>query len=510
MTTGTPQWVRSSLRIQDGRDPLGLQTTTQDRLTPVLLPGLLELSNRARYFSFHLFLLSEYRRRKLPMDRRAFSQFVKRREYEFGLAVRLCEHCDTSPVGSQRVRPAVAASPDMYERGESVKSDLGGYGLYYRSPLIAFGAVWPAGTELVSTDQSLPIDVVDDHEAVREVAESFAEAVGQTRYITQYFLTDDPIPSSVLQEYATVACLCRLSEHLRERTALRRLLLTPLHESMSDEVEWRRRAVAHYLTIVDADATTVEDEHRFRTHLWAPPVVLSEVHRAVADRWAALVAKDVVQDALCSIWTAFLEHGRASAGWDPIAGSDLRLIVDAMCNDPELGLHQDARWADVDRKDGVDLEALRAWTEARSDATSGLLAFDAAMTAVAGRSGPGWLATARIGSAWQPSLVDMQHRWAAHLATRPTVSDSLWWVVRHHVISVHERIAYSKMPEFTFRFRSEPAGLRFFNLWPGRFILAAIRHRPLGLLTGDLGYWSGDGEPSLTSDGRSLVAEVLS
>ena len=31
-------------------------TITQDRIMPVLVPGLLALSNRARYFTFHPFL----------------------------------------------------------------------------------------------------------------------------------------------------------------------------------------------------------------------------------------------------------------------------------------------------------------------------------------------------------------------------------------------------------------------------------------------------------------------
>jgi hypothetical protein len=56
-----PRWIGSTLEIKEGRDPLGLQTTTQDRLTPLLLPGVLELSVRARYLSFHAFLLDEYR-----------------------------------------------------------------------------------------------------------------------------------------------------------------------------------------------------------------------------------------------------------------------------------------------------------------------------------------------------------------------------------------------------------------------------------------------------------------
>jgi hypothetical protein len=54
-------WISGSLEAKEGRDPLGLQTTTQDRLMPVILPGILELTTRVRYFSFHAALAVGWR-----------------------------------------------------------------------------------------------------------------------------------------------------------------------------------------------------------------------------------------------------------------------------------------------------------------------------------------------------------------------------------------------------------------------------------------------------------------
>src|SRR5438552_17531447 len=87
-----PRWIAQSLEVREGRDPLGLQTTTQDRLTPVLLPGILELSRRARYFSFHAWLLDVYRHRKFAPEPAALSSFIKAREWDYGLAVLRCPH----------------------------------------------------------------------------------------------------------------------------------------------------------------------------------------------------------------------------------------------------------------------------------------------------------------------------------------------------------------------------------------------------------------------------------
>ena len=129
-----PRWIAASLKVDKGEDPLGLQTTTQDRLMPFLLPGILELSERARYFSFHAFLLDEYRVHRRRVDRAALSSFIKQREWELGLAVRRCpQHCGSSPVGARRLGSWVQGS-GPFPRGESVQSLLGGYGPFaYRS-----------------------------------------------------------------------------------------------------------------------------------------------------------------------------------------------------------------------------------------------------------------------------------------------------------------------------------------------------------------------------------------
>ncbi len=36
---GLPEWIERSLNVKPGRDPIGLQTITLDRIMPILLPG---------------------------------------------------------------------------------------------------------------------------------------------------------------------------------------------------------------------------------------------------------------------------------------------------------------------------------------------------------------------------------------------------------------------------------------------------------------------------------------
>jgi hypothetical protein len=88
----------------------------------------------------------------------------------------------------------------------------------------------------------------------------------------------------------------------------------------------------------------------------------------------------------------------------------------------------------------------------------------------------------------------------------------LWWLTAEFIIPVHERIAYSKLPEstFTFRFRWEDGLLRFYELGMERFALAAIRSNSLASLTRDLGLWDAAGAGAhLTPRGHAFVDEAF-
>lgn len=113
------------------------------------------------------------------------------REYEFALAVKLCpRQCGSSPTGANRASPAVAAHPVEFARGESVESHLGGYGLYYRSPLRTLGLVAAAGTLL--GESPTPVDVlIPTSTAAKRLAATFADSVGGTRYVVDYIDSDE-------------------------------------------------------------------------------------------------------------------------------------------------------------------------------------------------------------------------------------------------------------------------------------------------------------------------------
>jgi hypothetical protein len=412
-----PAWIVASLEVNEGRDPLGLQTTTQDRLMPVLLPGILELSRRARYFSFHAFLLAEYQARRFQPDSKSLSAFIKHREWEweFGLAVQRCPRgCGSSPVGTRKLG-SVSLGSGPFPRGESVESAFGGYGLYYRSPMAELGIVARSGTLL--GDQPIPIDVLYDTDRARRLAATFKAAVEGTVYYQRAMWTNDDLPAHVIDEYAEVACLCQLRERPEERDAVHDALFgidpaesrptatvtggedAPIQDDQAPVagfseagVVQRRRSVGHYLTLVDADAGVVDSEGIYRELLWSPPTPRSDGHALVGGQWAALIAKDVWQEALCSVWSEFCRSGLAHSRdlgrgltWDETREVAASLVagppdLDAATPTAELASRlapgtltiPDAAGADVNVA-AVPLESLRRLTDEVDTAASGLV-----------------------------------------------------------------------------------------------------------------------------------------
>lgn len=546
---GAPRWLEPSLDVREGRDPLGLQTTTQDRLTPILLPGILELSRRARYFSFHAWLLHTYRERKFKAESSALSSFIKAREWDYGLAVLRCPHgCGSSPVGAQSLR-GVVVQPGPYPRGESVKSAFGGYGLYYRSPMAELGLVARAGTLL--GDDPIPIDVLHDTERANALVDTFSSAVADTDYVKRWMFTSDPLPEDVLEQLANTACLCQLRVRPDERDAVHAALFTidqhasatvapgdgapegeddlPLVLDADSAVAQRRASVAHYLSLIEAQPAVVEDEAAFREALWTPPPPRSEGYRVVGGQWAGLIAKDVWQDALCSIWSEFGWAGldRTRATGEGLTWAETTELARSLVTGPPVlnpatpttELAASIASGEVTLPGIIDgslaaatLESLRAATVELSTASSGLVVLLELHRRAYGRTDPGWAQTATVRSAWQPSVAEVLAAVHAHLAEAPTVTASLWWIVERFVIRVHERIAYSKLPEDTFRFRWEDGRVRFYDNGMGRFPLAAIRYDPLALICRDLGFWeypSDDDPAALTARGTAFISEVF-
>ena len=529
--SGQPEWIARSLNVKAGRDPLGLQTITLDRMMPILLPGILVLSQRARYFSLFPFLLRQYEELRLPPTNEALSDFVKLREFEYAVAVQLCPrgcgNTSAGAVGKDRAGPAAAAPGDTIERQESVESFLGGYGLYYRTPLTDLGLVVPRGTAV--GEEVTPVDVLSRDERAQALADVFSDAISDTAYFRDHMLGTEPVPRLVLAELAERACLCRLPEYPEEQGALRRALFESPATTLEPQFDQRRRSFGLFLRELERQPAVVGSNSAFRAAIWGDFTGRDgsddgPLGTTVA-QWAALAMKEHLQEGFSAIWSHFCRLGLNAQSPDGLTAAEL----DELIRGPLLGqgpldvlghsLPYDSAMparefvaAVVGVTDSAPPEELRAWAIGEETGAAGLVL----LLATTGRlpeRGSAPRAWAELGlqhSERQPSLLGFAMLVDQQLEHDPSLADLLAWLVRRFVVSAHEQTAYSKLPDFTFRFRWESGRLRFYPIGLGRFDLADMRRQSMSRLSEDIGLWSeADGLPALTEEGRQFLHEVL-
>ncbi len=452
-----------------------------------------------------------------------------RAEYEYGLAVQLCpKGCDSrwsAVIGKERVDPAVKSGADPLPRGESVQSFLGGYGLYYRSPLIDLQVVAPLGTQLAATPT--PVDVLRQDEWVTTLAGHFGSAIRGTAYYKQYFWGTGPIPVAVLREYAEAACLCRLSESPAEQEAIRNTLFIAQAEWVKEAVEQRRGSFALFLRVLAALPAAAQNEGAFRQAVidYALPRLSDGTPEGdTSARWAALIMKEYMQEALSCIWTEFCRTGFATQGPDGMTRNEVQallrvrmLLADvidvagvAIKVAPDLPSSR-FRDAVAAATRAVSLEALRSWAIEQQTAIAGLVLLFATFDRLPDPAvvSAGWKDIAQQRSDHQPGILVLWRRFQDRIQAGETLADTLEWLANHYVMQPHEHIAYFKLPEFTFRFRWENGLLRFYDNGLERFELASIRRGAVAQLSQDLGLWAADGgQPALTPLGETFVHEV--
>lgn len=514
-----PLWIASAFRRTEGRDPLGLQSITIDRIMPRLVPSILALSRRARYFSFYPFLLDEVFRRAPSSSQDDLARFIKAREYEYALAVQLCPRgCGeraSAVVGGLRAGPKVRSGIDLFERDESVESYLGGYGLYYRTPLIELSLVAPKGEIVPQIGEPLPRDVLRPGRAL-SLAERFRAAIADTRYYQEFFLGTQPMPRSVLTELATRACLCRLGTYTEERSAIQDAILGLPDRSSQDKhldtqpvalAEQRRRSFALILGALDHAPDIARGAEqltsRIRRTVWNEFLQHHGEASKLGDtlgQWSALVAKDYAQDGLASIWSEFCRRGHTIQPVDGMLPDalDRFLRVDLLTDATvDLGISPLSVDSQVPTREFaatladhlalLDLEDVRGWTAKSNTAIAGLvllLELRSRLTQQVAEH-PTWRAIAQQASNWQPGLRALLAQLDWHLEDEPNLGDTLAWVTKRFIIDVHERVAYSKLPDFTFRFRWEEDRLRFYGIDPRRFDPSDIRVDAISRLSED-------------------------
>ncbi len=543
-----PQWIAKMYQGKTGRDHLGLGSVSSDQILPVLSPTINVLTIHPRYHSFYTFLLDEFWRRNRPRSRNAWVHFYRPREFIFSVGANLCdqpEHGDMrNIVGGQKTQPLAARRAATYNTStDYIDSELGGYGLYYRSVLVGLGLIYPGGPGF-----PYPIDVPT--EKGKEVAAAFRRGVQDTAYYRDYFEQDDTeISIGVIEAYIRRACLCQLQ---RPEAPDRRLLLdTFLHGGGNENAAARRATFRLLLDIADQTNGYAIDQDNFRQLLYYRATEAGAAYRpaeALIDtyrRWRLYQAREYYGFALNALWCYLCEWGLLQHG-DVRPVSLAQLWADL---DTALDFRQLATWLRLPApalRATSDFQALLDWLvslvesdEVSFDVACGLgsplhehrlcvLARDnrsepevmvAGMIALLGliylRFGrpdlwirPEW-EISRMGADGRLSLDGFVKPLRQRLQAGPfSIRDCARWLFDDYVILQHQLVAARKLPDNTYRFQREGERLRFFvhenplAFMDARFDALSTTIHELGLC----GKFSVPAHP-LTPEGRRLLHE---
>lgn len=146
------EWLKCR-KIQAGRDPLGIQQINIS-LYAKLIPGISNVTDRLRYYSFYPWLLTKYKEIEGKLD---FVNYIRRAEFLFGFITnynhRLNGNWSSHAVGGNTISKAIKIIEEQdqldfsqytaLEESEDryFKNELGGFGQYYFGQLSQIGII---------------------------------------------------------------------------------------------------------------------------------------------------------------------------------------------------------------------------------------------------------------------------------------------------------------------------------------------------------------------------------
>jgi hypothetical protein len=529
-----------------GRDHLGLGSVSSDQILPTLSPGVNVLTIHPRYHSFYTFLLDEFWRHDRPRSQDAWVRFYRPREFIFSVGAYLCdqpEHGNMGTVvGGQKTASQAAQRLEAYDTTfDYIKTELGGYGLYYRSVIAQLGLVFPGGSGF-----PYPVDVPT--ERGKEVAAVFRKAVRDTTYYRDYFDHDAiQVPIDVVREYIRRACLCQL----QIPDAPDRPLLLDIFLHGGTQPEARRATFRMFLDITAQTQGYAIDQDAFRQLLcfqstshgatYNPQDAVLDTYR----KWRLYQAREYYAFALNAMWFYLCEWGLTHSGdTRPVPLSRFWEHLDTVLDFNDLAARLNVPPPGLSSRSGFG--GLLDWLQTLIGADQ--VTFDAVCTlatpihehrlyqlAMSNRTAPDVMIAGmvtmlalillRFGrpdvwfrQEWEISRMGAEGRLSVdgfvkavrrrlqggHIA----VGEIVRWLYADYVILQHQLVATSKLPDNTFRFRREGDRLRFYNLWNSLGFMDS-RFDALSRTVHELGLCGDLYQPNhpLTPDGQCLLAK---
>jgi hypothetical protein len=219
-----PAWTKAG-SWSLGRDPLGMQATSV-RLYRNLVPGLTNVTNRLRYYSFYCWAIQHYEQTEHSRDEARWRVFIRRAEALYVLACNVVDSAQsdglaggfwagkfikTLPAGTIDFR-INADDPELSSR--YLKAKRGNFGQFYIASMTDIGLLAPSSTiPIVSNDLG------------RAMADAFAKSIGKTTELISNGIRTGIVTSTDLAEIGTRAHPSNIPVDSEEMELLRDYLL---------------------------------------------------------------------------------------------------------------------------------------------------------------------------------------------------------------------------------------------------------------------------------------------
>lgn len=321
--SGLPDWNKPG-SFSAGRDPLGLQAASV-RLYTDLLPGLTNVTNRLRYFSFYCWVVRQFELNRHSLDERKWSIFIRRAEAIYALACQIGDGASAlGMAGSDWASKHLDIGADFDftpwtdrpgEDGQYLKARWGNFGQFYVRSMQQMGMLMANEKRIQAVAPGYGQDL----------AEAFERACPQACALIQEAIDTGRVSRGAcvtISEGAHPALLDPTSHETR-------LLLGYLcGERETDPTALARRATLWNVLNI-ADRTGIADANAMRRELYI------QDHTGV-------IAEGSVADNLLG-WRAYFVNEQCHIALEVLLNALTHLINAAAGSHPNLAAHKLAR-----------------------------------------------------------------------------------------------------------------------------------------------------------------------
>lgn len=312
-----PTWTKAGSWTL-GRDPLGIQATSV-RMYRNLVPGLTNVTNRLRYYSFYCWVIDRYEATEHSGDDMKWRKFIRRAEAFYALACNLAdpETADglAGNIWARRALKEIEEGPfdvrpvtDFHSGVQQyLSAKRGNFGQFYIASMTDESFLSPStGIPIVSEDRG------------RKAAAYFIESVGEAADELLLGIREGVLPVGTLRQIGTVIHPSKIPSASNEMELLRSFLLSQNDETRSGKA---RRASCWLLLDLIAKGVAADDEKAMRRAFYnrvLPDGTMYVPSGTTAELWQAYQANEFCHIALEAILNALVSRlRRKPTGEDP-------------------------------------------------------------------------------------------------------------------------------------------------------------------------------------------------